>query len=289
MNIFHGLKMTDDAGLNHLTVSNKALLQCTTLTASQKVTAPLANHQRVQCGTAIVGNLTTSGSVEICNITCPVDFSLTADDDVRISGGDITLSAQGAANGDITLEASGKLDLLGSQVLVAAGAGAPAPAAVDDAVFYAANDMSITGGADLDLTATNVTIIAAPTPLGAGGIASMTGGKGLNLIATEGDLIIEAQDVNTNADVSVTATGNINLSPGTVLGNVGSLNLGVSGGNVGFYGVGGVPQPVPGGTEAAFAAVAGTNVTDVSTFTVNGNAYTLRQVVGALADLGILA
>ena len=74
--------MTDDAGLNHLTVSNKALLQCTTLTASQKVTAPLANHQRVQCQTAVLGDLTISGAGLItgddCDIQCDGPFTVQA-------------------------------------------------------------------------------------------------------------------------------------------------------------------------------------------------------------------
>ena len=78
-----GRQNQSDAFLNHLTVSGKSVLQCTTLTASQTVSA-----DDVRCKTAVLGGLSVSGAAEICDIQCPNNFLLSAQENVRIEAGD---------------------------------------------------------------------------------------------------------------------------------------------------------------------------------------------------------
>ncbi len=78
-----GRQNQSDAFLNHLTVSGKSVLQCTTLTASQTVSA-----DGVRCKTAVLGGLSVSGAAEICDIQCPNNFLLSAQENVRIEAED---------------------------------------------------------------------------------------------------------------------------------------------------------------------------------------------------------
>ena len=53
---------------------------------------------------------------------------------------------------------------------------------------------------------------------------------------------------------------------------------------IGFFGVPKVARPATGGSSATFVANAGTAVNDASTF----DGYTLKQIVKALRNLGLL-
>jgi len=87
-------------GLNHLTVSGKSVLQCTSLVASEDVS----------CNTAVIGDLTVSGNLQVrgniafsgaltvCNIFCPNDLIITAVSNIvmeaptiRTTGNDVVL------------------------------------------------------------------------------------------------------------------------------------------------------------------------------------------------------
>ena len=78
-----GRKNQSDQLLDHLTVSGKSVLQCTTLTASQTVSA-----DDVRCQTAVLGGLSVSGAAEICDIQCPNNFLLNAKENIRIAADD---------------------------------------------------------------------------------------------------------------------------------------------------------------------------------------------------------
>ena len=117
-----GRKNQSDQALDHLTVSGKSVLQCTTLTASQKVIAPLANHQRIQCQTAVLGDLTISGAGTVtgddCEIVCTEAFTVRAQNNLlatdgislRAFEGNIRLQASGNTTGDIVLTTEDSVD-----------------------------------------------------------------------------------------------------------------------------------------------------------------------------------
>jgi len=67
-------------------------------------------------------------------------------------------------------------------------------------------------------------------------------------------------------------------------GTLRDLQFGVSGNKLGFYGTTAIAQPTTGHASATFVANSGVAVSDASTF----DGYTLKQVVQALRDLGIL-
>lgn len=62
------------------------------------------------------------------------------------------------------------------------------------------------------------------------------------------------------------------------------ISIGVTGNKLGFFGATSVVQPTTSGADATFVAGAGTAVNDASTF----DGYTLKQVVKALRNLGLL-
>jgi len=107
-----GRKNQSDQLLDHLTVSGKSVLQCTTLTASQGMSAPDIDGVRFRCQTAVLGDLKVSGTLvaplaEICDIQCPADFNLVAQGNINMSengnftvacGGNMDLSTSGAAS-----------------------------------------------------------------------------------------------------------------------------------------------------------------------------------------------
>ncbi len=100
-----GRKNQSDQLLDHLTVSGKSVLQCTTLTASQGMSAPDIDGVRFRCQTAVLGDLKISGNLvaplaEICDIQCPADFNLVAQGNINMS-----------ENGNYTVACGGNMDI----------------------------------------------------------------------------------------------------------------------------------------------------------------------------------
>lgn len=67
-------------------------------------------------------------------------------------------------------------------------------------------------------------------------------------------------------------------------GTLRGVSLGVTGNSVGVYGATPIARPTTGHSAATFVANSGTAVNDASTF----DGYTLKQVVKALRDFGVL-
>jgi len=79
---------------------------------------------------------------------------------------------------------------------------------------------------------------------------------------------------------NVYTIGSYNSGAGTLR----DIHFGVSGNKIGFYGTTAIAKPTTGHAAATFVPVSGVAVTDVSTF----DGYTLKQVVKALRDFGLL-
>ncbi|MFZ9272090.1 MAG: hypothetical protein ACO24B_01600 [Ilumatobacteraceae bacterium] len=89
-------------------------------------------------------------------------------------------------------------------------------------------------------------------------------------------------DGSNYAGFTVTSAGQLNLaSTGTTRG----IQIESSGGRLGFYGTTPISRPTTGSASATFTANTGTAVNDASTF----DGYTLKQIVKALRDFGLLA
>ena len=179
-----GRRNFQDAQLNTLTVSDKTILNCVAI-----------NTDRLKCidvlemtGRAVFNGDVTffapvsflDGSITLCDIDCPTDFTLTAGDDVSITAGattaggdvnitasndinltvshdngDIMINTDGATSGDITIRATGPLGATGDTAVISAGAGAPAPAVTGDAIFHGGNDVRVEAGAEIHLASTS--------------------------------------------------------------------------------------------------------------------------------------
>lgn len=104
-----------------------------------------------------------------------------------------------------------------------------------------------------------------------GGSCTEPGGKG-------GDIFIATGQGNTTGG-TISLSSALGATPSIQVTDNGTAAL------LGFYGATPVPQPSTSGGSATFVANAGTAVNDASTF----DGYTIKQVVKALKNLGILA
>jgi len=84
-----GLQIKDDQQLNHLTISNKAVINCATLT-SQGVNCEALD---VIGDSTFNGNLVMNGTFFACDISCPTTLTISADDFVQDITNRITINA----------------------------------------------------------------------------------------------------------------------------------------------------------------------------------------------------
>lgn len=84
-----GLQIKDDQQLNHLTISNKAVINCATLT-SQGVNCEALD---VIGDSTFNGNLVMNGTFFACDISCPTTLTISADDFVQDITNGITINA----------------------------------------------------------------------------------------------------------------------------------------------------------------------------------------------------
>jgi hypothetical protein len=127
-----GLQIKDDQQLNHLTISNKAVINCATLT-SQGVNCEALD---VIGDSTFNGTLVMNGTFFACDISCPTTLTISADDFVQDITNGITINALNfgatvanniSLRGDsINMGAdSGKITITGreEEVLIVAGDG----------------------------------------------------------------------------------------------------------------------------------------------------------------------
>ncbi len=84
-----GLQIKDDQQLNHLTISNKAVINCATLT-SQGVNCEALD---VIGDSTFNGTLVMNGTFFACDISCPTTLTISADDFVQDITNKITIGA----------------------------------------------------------------------------------------------------------------------------------------------------------------------------------------------------
>jgi hypothetical protein len=147
-------------------------------------------------------------------------------------------------------------------------------------------DGTLVGAASQDVfntVSTTVNFAGAATTLNIGTTASTL--TALN-IGTGAGTANKTINIGTAATAGTT-TINIGSSGGATntIAIRGNLTLGTSGGNMGFYGTSAIAKPTTAIGSAAFVQVSLINaVSDASTF----GGYTIRQVVQALQNLGLL-
>jgi hypothetical protein len=147
--------------------------------------------------------------------------------------------------------------------------------------------------------ATTVNIAGAATTLAIGNTVTAAQTVNMFTASTGASTYNFATGATANATTKTINIGTAGVSGSTTAINIGSavsgatntvairgnLTLGTSGGNMGFYGTAAIAKPTNVIAEAAFVANAGgVTVTDDSTF----GTYTIRQVVQALQNLGLL-
>jgi hypothetical protein len=148
-------------------------------------------------------------------------------------------------------------------------------------------------------TSTNVSFAGAATTLAIGNTATTAQTVNMFTASTGASTYNFATGATAASTTKTINIGTAGVSGSTTAINIGSavsgatntvairgnLTLGASGGNMGFYGTAAIAKPTNAIAEAAFVANAGgVTVTDDSTF----GTYTIRQVVQALQNLGLL-
>ena len=234
------------------------------------------------CDLTINGNLEVKGKLklnggiaaEICNISCPEDFNLDVGNNANITShnninllangpglGDITLSTVGSTDGDILASADGGISLTSTNLLSLLST-------TDNIVVDAGGNTTINSGTS------NVIV-------NAGSNQTVAGSN--NLFVAAGTSILMTADTG---DVEINAP----LGTATISGTT-ATQVGAAAGRLGFYGVNPpVPQQVPAAiTAATFAANTSGITNDSATYTVGANAYTVGEIVAALAALGLIA
>jgi hypothetical protein len=206
------------------------------------------------------GVLVAKGPAEVCNIVCPVDFNVTADND-------ITLSAPGPGTGNILLTNQG------------AGTGAFIDLKSDDSILLQSQG-----------TGPNTLHLEIPTPSGGAadqGTAQLqiqnqanTNAQSIRIRSDNGGVRIDAPSNNTGSTVVIATNGNDQIScvpAGTSIAATGRL---------GFFSVPLVAQP----TNAITAATPFTgNTSGIVDDTATYGGYTVGQIVAALQALGLIA
>jgi len=101
-----------DAMLNHLSTCQKANLQCVSLVASQDFSCQtgvignltVSGELIVKGGVEISGDLIVDGVLQVCDIQCPADLSITAEFNITTTStlGDINSTATGDINSTAT-------------------------------------------------------------------------------------------------------------------------------------------------------------------------------------------
>lgn len=156
-------------------------------------------------------------------------------------------------------------------------AAAAAQSTANTAVTNAATAQSAADDAQTDATSalgqiTTLSAIQYLTLAASGALVNervLTAGSGIDFVdAGAGSTLTIAIDANVSLKDSLSAT-----------------IVQVADGALGLFGVTPVAQPVTGGSSATFVANAGTAVNDASTF----DGYTIKQVVKALRDVGVIA
>jgi len=208
-----------------------------------------------------------------------------------------TVGGAGGATGTggaaaLTGGAGGATSGTGGAAAVAGGAGTAGNSAGGVA--------SVTGGAGQGSAAGGIgkTVGGAGGATGAGGAAQLTGGAGGATSGTGGAVAIAGgagSGGNANGG-AVTIDGGAKNGSGadgaiTIGGTRGVVNIGKSGGSIGFFGATAVAQQSTTGTTTGFTAGSGTGAKSDSTYTGNSGstAYTVGDVVLALKNLGFLA
>jgi len=138
-----GLQIKDDQQLNHLTISNKAVINCATLT-SQGINCEALD---VIGDSTFNGTLVMNGTFFACDISCPTTLTISADDFVQDITNKITITAV-----DLVATITNNISLRGKSITIGADAGTVSITGREDEVLMFAGDTTSTGGAKACVT-----------------------------------------------------------------------------------------------------------------------------------------
>lgn len=132
-----GLQIKDDQQLNHLTISNKAVINCATLT-SQGINCEALD---VIGDSTFNGTLVMNGTFFACDISCPTTLTISADDFVQDITNKITIGAV-----DLVATITNNISLRGNSITIGADTGTVSITGREDEVLMFAGDTTSSGG-----------------------------------------------------------------------------------------------------------------------------------------------
>ena len=138
-----GLQIKDDQQLNHLTISNKAVINCATLT-SQGINCEALD---VIGDSTFNGTLVMNGTFFACDISCPTTLTISADDFVQDITNNININAL-----NLTATITNNISLRSASIDMGANTGKIFITGREDEVIVTANDSNNSNGVNACVT-----------------------------------------------------------------------------------------------------------------------------------------